>query len=229
MEGELVADRLIVKGAREHNLRSVDLDLPRDSLIVFTGLSGSGKSSLAFDTIFAEGSAGTSSHCRRMPVSSWGRWTSRTSTSSRDFHRRCRSIRSPPTATLAPRSAPSPRCTTTCGCSMRAQAHRTARYAGNGSRQTPQQIVDQVFGDAGRHAIPGLGPVVRTRKGEFVDLFDKLNTQGYSRVRVDGVVHSLTDPPKLKKQEKHDIEVVVDRLTVKASAKQRLTVPSRLR
>ena len=68
-----------------------------------------------------------------------------------------------------------------------------------------------------------LAPVVRTRKGEFVDLFDKLNTQGYSRVRVDGVVHPLTEPPTLKKQEKHDIEVVVDRLTVKASAKQRLT------
>ncbi len=69
-----------------------------------------------------------------------------------------------------------------------------------------------------------LAPVVRTRKGEFVDLFDKLNSQGYSRVRVDGVVHSLTEPPKLKKQEKkHDIEVVIDRLTVKSSAKQRLT------
>src|SRR6201994_4300865 len=80
------------------------------------------------------------------------------------------------------------------------------------ARQTPPQIVDQV-----------LAPVVRTRKGEFADLFEKLNAQGYSRVRVDGVVHPLTDPPKLKKQEKHDIEVVVDRLTVKASAKQRLT------
>ena len=68
-----------------------------------------------------------------------------------------------------------------------------------------------------------LAPVVRTRKGEFVDLFDKLNTQGYSRVRVDGVVHPLTEPPTLKKQEKHDIEVVVDRLTVKAGSKQRLT------
>ena len=68
-----------------------------------------------------------------------------------------------------------------------------------------------------------LAPVVRTRKGEFADLFEKLNSQGYSRVRVDGVVHSLTDPPKLKKQEKHDIEVVVDRLTVKPTAKQRLT------
>jgi excinuclease ABC subunit A len=91
------------------------------------------------------------------------------------------------------------------------------------ARQTPQQIVDQVLAMAEGTKFQVLAPVVRTRKGEFVDLFDKLNTQGYSRVRVDGVVHSLTEPPTLKKQEKHDIEVVVDRLTVKASSKQRLT------
>jgi excinuclease ABC subunit A len=91
------------------------------------------------------------------------------------------------------------------------------------ARQTPQQIVDQVLAMEEGTKFQVLAPVVRTRKGEFVDLFDKLNTQGYSRVRVDGVVHPLTEPPTLKKQEKHDIEVVVDRLTVKATAKQRLT------
>ncbi|MDJ0114317.1 hypothetical protein QM646_48140, partial [Rhodococcus erythropolis] len=85
------------------------------------------------------------------------------------------------------------------------------------ARQTPQQIVDQVLEMEEGIKFQVLAPVVRTRKGEFVDLFDQLNTQGYSRVRVDGVVHSLADPPKLKKQEKHDIEVVVDRLQVKAS------------
>ncbi len=91
------------------------------------------------------------------------------------------------------------------------------------ARQTPQQIVDQVLAMPEGTRFQVLAPVVRTRKGEFADLFEKLNSQGYSRVRVDGVVHPLTEPPRLKKQEKHDVEVVVDRLVVKPSAKQRLT------
>jgi excinuclease ABC subunit A len=90
-------------------------------------------------------------------------------------------------------------------------------------KQTPQQIVDQVLAMEEGRRFQVLAPVVRTRKGEFVDLFSNLQAQGYSRVMVDGTVHQLTDPPKLKKQEKHDISVVVDRLTVKESAKQRLT------
>ncbi len=91
------------------------------------------------------------------------------------------------------------------------------------AKQTPQQIVDQVLemGEGTRFQV--LAPVVRTRKGEFVDLFAELQTQGFSRARIDGKVHPLAEPPKLKKQEKHDIEVVVDRLVVKSSAKQRLT------
>jgi excinuclease ABC subunit A len=91
------------------------------------------------------------------------------------------------------------------------------------SRQTPQQIVDQVLAMEEGTRFQVLAPVVRARKGEYVDLFSSLQTQGFSRVRVDGVVHPLTEPPKLKKQEKHTIEVIVDRLTVKESAKRRLT------
>jgi excinuclease ABC subunit A len=91
------------------------------------------------------------------------------------------------------------------------------------SRQTPQQIVDQVLSMEEGTRFQVLAPVVRARKGEYVDLFSSLQTQGFSRVRVDGTVHPLTEPPKLKKQEKHTIEVIVDRLTVKESAKRRLT------
>ena len=91
------------------------------------------------------------------------------------------------------------------------------------SRQTPQQIVDQILALPEREKFQVLAPVVRTRKGEFQDLFSRLQGEGFARVRVDGSVYPLSDPPTLKKQEKHDIDVVVDRLMVKASAKQRLT------
>ncbi len=219
-----VADRLIVKGAREHNLRSVDLDLPRDSLIVFTGLSGSGKSSLAFDTIFAEGQ-------RRYveSLSAYARqFLGQMDKPDVDFIEGL----SPAVSIDQKSTNRNPR--STVGTITEVYDYLRLLYARAGTphcpvcggriaRQTPQQIVDQVLAMPEATRFQVLAPVVRTRKGEFADLFDKLNTQGYSRVRVDGVVHPLTEPPTLKKQEKHDIEVVIDRLTVKASAKQRLT------
>lgn len=219
-----MADRLIVKGAREHNLRSVDLDLPRDALIVFTGLSGSGKSSLAFDTIFAEGQ-------RRYveSLSAYARqFLGQMDKPDVDFIEGL----SPAVSIDQKSTNRNPR--STVGTITEVYDYLRLLYARAGTphcpvcgeriaRQTPQQIVDQVLAMDEGLRFQVLAPVVRTRKGEFADLFEKLNTQGYGRVRVDGVVHSLTDPPKLKKQEKHDIEVVVDRLTVKESAKQRLT------
>ena len=219
-----MTDRLVVKGAREHNLRSVDLDLPRDAMIVFTGLSGSGKSSLAFDTIFAEGQ-------RRYveSLSAYARqFLGQMDKPDVDFIEGL----SPAVSIDQKSTNRNPR--STVGTITEVYDYLRLLYARAGTphcpvcgeriaRQTPQQIVDQVLAMDEGLRFQVLAPVVRTRKGEFVDLFDKLNTQGYSRVRVDGVVHSLTDPPKLKKQEKHDVDVVVDRLTVKPSAKQRLT------
>lgn len=219
-----MADRLTVRGAREHNLKGVDLDLPRDSLIVFTGLSGSGKSSLAFDTIFAEGQ-------RRYveSLSAYARqFLGQMDKPDVDFIEGL----SPAVSIDQKSTNRNPR--STVGTITEVYDYLRLLYARAGTphcpvcggliaKQTPQQIVDQVLAMPEGTKFQVLAPVVRTRKGEFVDLFDQLNTQGYSRVRVDGVVYPLTEPPKLKKQEKHDVEVVVDRLTVKTSAKQRLT------
>lgn len=219
-----MADLLTVRGAREHNLKGVDLDLPRDSLIVFTGLSGSGKSSLAFDTIFAEGQ-------RRYveSLSAYARqFLGQMDKPDVDFIEGL----SPAVSIDQKSTNRNPR--STVGTITEVYDYLRLLYARAGTphcpvcgeliaKQTPQQIVDQVLDMEAGIRFQVLAPVVRTRKGEFVDLFDQLNTQGYSRVRVDGVVYPLTDPPKLKKQEKHDIEVVVDRLAVKPSSKQRLT------
>ncbi|PXY19332.1 excinuclease ABC subunit UvrA [Prauserella muralis] len=219
-----MADRLVVRGAREHNLRGVDLDLPRDSMIVFTGLSGSGKSSLAFDTIFAEGQ-------RRYveSLSAYARqFLGQMDKPDVDFIEGL----SPAVSIDQKSTSRNPR--STVGTITEVYDYLRLLYARAGkphcpqcgepiSKQTPQQIVDQVLDMEQGTRFQVLAPVVRGRKGEYVDLFSNLQQQGYARARVDGVVHALTDPPKLKKQEKHDIGVVIDRLTVKASAKQRLT------
>ncbi|MFD6894798.1 excinuclease ABC subunit UvrA [Rhodococcus sp. NPDC060086] len=219
-----MADRLIVRGAREHNLRGVDLDLPRDSLIVFTGLSGSGKSSLAFDTIFAEGQ-------RRYveSLSAYARqFLGQMDKPDVDFIEGL----SPAVSIDQKSTNRNPR--STVGTITEVYDYLRLLYARAGAphcpvcgekiaRQSPQQIVDQVLEMEEGLRFQILAPVVRTRKGEFVDLFEHLTVQGYSRIRVDGVVYPLSEPPKLKKQEKHDIEVVIDRLAVKPTAKQRLT------
>jgi len=219
-----VADRLIIRGAREHNLRDVNLDLPRNSLIVFTGLSGSGKSSLAFDTIFAEGQ-------RRYveSLSSYARqFLGQMDKPDVDFIEGL----SPAVSIDQKSTSRNPR--STVGTITEVYDYLRLLYSRAGephcpvcgfpiSRQTPQQIVDRVLAMEEGTRFQILAPVVRGRKGEYVDLFAELQSKGYARARVDGVVHPLTEPPKLSKQQKHTIEVVVDRLAVKASAKRRLT------
>jgi excinuclease ABC subunit A len=218
------SDRLIVRGARAHNLKNVSLDLPRDALIVFTGLSGSGKSSLAFDTIFAEGQRryveSLSAYARQFlgqmdkpDVDFIEGLSPAVSIDQKSTNRNPRSTVGTITEVydylrLLFARAGRPHCPN-CGKAI--------------AKQTPQNIVDQILAlDAGIK-FQVLAPIVRGRKGEFLDLFKDLTVQGFSRARVDGVVYPLAEVPKLKKQEKHTIEVVVDRLAVKPDAKSRLT------
>lgn len=213
-----------MRGAREHNLKNVSIELPRESLIVFTGLSGSGKSSLAFDTIFAEGQ-------RRYveSLSAYARqFLGQMDKPDVDFIEGL----SPAVSIDQKSTNRNPR--STVGTITEVYDYLRLLFARAGrphcpkcgkavSRQSPQQIVDQILTMPATTKFQVLAPVIRERKGEFVDLFAELVTQGYSRARVDGETISLSEPPKLKKQEKHTIEVVVDRLTAKAESKSRLT------
>ncbi len=219
-----VTDRLIVRGAREHNLRNINLDLPRDALIVFTGLSGSGKSSLAFDTIFAEGQ-------RRYveSLSAYARqFLGQMDKPDVDFIEGL----SPAVSIDQKSTSRNPR--STVGTITEIYDYLRLLYARVGhphcpvcgepiSRQSPQQIVDRLLALPEGTRFQVLAPVVRGRKGEYVDLFRQLAGQGLSRVRVDGEVHQLLSPPALEKQKKHSIDVIVDRLSAKPSIKQRLT------
>ncbi|MDZ7577599.1 MAG: excinuclease ABC subunit UvrA [Candidatus Nanopelagicales bacterium] len=219
-----MADRLVVRGAREHNLKNISLDLPRNALIVFTGLSGSGKSSLAFDTIFAEGQ-------RRYveSLSSYARqFLGQMDKPDVDFIEGL----SPAVSIDQKSTSRNPR--STVGTITEVYDYLRLLFARIGkphcpvcgdaiARQTPQQIVDRVLEMPEGTRFQVLSPLVRERKGEYADLFRQLQSQGYARVRVDGVPHSLTEPPALRKQDKHSIDVVVDRLVVKPDAKQRIT------
>ncbi|MCU1437777.1 MAG: excinuclease subunit UvrA [Naasia sp.] len=213
-----------MRGARVHNLKDVDLEIPRDSLVVFTGLSGSGKSSLAFDTIFAEGQ-------RRYveSLSAYARqFLGQVDRPDVDFIEGL----SPAVSIDQKSTNRNPR--STVGTITEIYDYMRLLWARIGvphcpicgeviSRQTVQQIADQLMRLETGTRFQVTAPVVQQRKGEFVDLFKELSAKGYSRAMVDGTVAQLSDPPKLKKQFKHDISVVVDRLVASEDLLTRLT------
>ena len=225
MPGKLdVKNRLIVRGAREHNLKDVHLDLPRDAMIVFTGLSGSGKSSLAFDTIFAEGQR---------------RYVESLSTYARQFLGQLDKPDVDAIEGLAPAVAidqkpasASPR--STVGTITEIYDFLRLLWARIGqphcpvcgepvNRRTPQQIVDDLLSRPEGARFYVLAPVFPGGEGGYAALFGGLQAKGYARVRIDGTVYPLTEVPELGDQDPHPVDVVVDRLTVKASSRARLT------
>ena len=216
--------RLSVRGARVHNLRNVDLEIPRDSLVVFTGLSGSGKSSLAFDTIFAEGQ-------RRYieSLSAYARqFLGQVDRPDVDFIEGL----SPAVSIDQKSTNRNPR--STVGTITEIYDYMRLLWARIGiphcaecgekiSRQTVQQIADQLMTLETGTRYQIVSPVISQKKGEFVDLFKELASNGYSRAIVDGNQIQLSDPPTLKKQIKHDIAVIVDRLVAADDVLTRLT------
>ncbi|MDG2908765.1 MAG: excinuclease ABC subunit UvrA [Acidimicrobiales bacterium] len=219
-----MSERLVVRGAREHNLRDIDLDLPRDRLIVFTGISGSGKSSLAFDTIYAEGQ-------RRYveSLSSYARqFLGQMDKPDVDFIEGLS-----PAISIDQKSASrNPR--STVGTITEVYDYLRLLYARIGVphdpetgerlvRQTPQQIVDRVLELEEGTRFQVLAPVVRGRKGTYDTLLSDLASQGFSRAIVDGELHELTDDVDLVRYEQHTIQVVVDRLVLREGIERRLT------
>ncbi len=217
-------EKIVIKGAREHNLANVDLELPRDQLIVFTGISGSGKSSLAFDTIYAEGQ-------RRYveSLSAYARqFLGQMDKPDVDFIEGLSPAISidQKTASRNPRS--------TVGTVTETHDYLRLLYARIGiphcpddgsvvARQTPQQIVDQILNLEEGSRFQVLAPVVQGRKGEYEALLADLMKDGFSRARIDGEVRDLAEDIKLDRYFQHTIEVVVDRLVRKAGIEQRLT------
>jgi excinuclease ABC subunit A len=218
-----MADKIIIKGAREHNLKNINLTIPRDKLVVMTGLSGSGKSSLAFDTIYAEGQR---------------RYVESLSAYARQF---LGQMSKPdvdhidglsPAISIDQKSASkNPR--STVGTITEIYDYLRLLYARVGvphcykcgkkiKKQTAEQIIDQILTLKKGTKFQVLAPVIRGRKGEYQKLFEEAKREGFTRLRVDGKVVSVEEPVKLKRYQAHDIDIVVDRLVMKEGLRKRL-------
>ncbi len=217
-------EKIIIKGAREHNLKNVNLELPRNKFVVFTGISGSGKSSLAFDTLYAEGQR---------------RYVESLSAYARQFLEQMQKpdvdyIEGLSPAISIDQKAPSKNPRSTVGTVTEIYDYLRLLFASIGiphcpkcgrviERQTPGQIADQVLKKIEGMQIQILAPAVRGRKGEYKSLLEDIRKDGFGRVRIDGKIHDLSLTISLDKKKKHTIEIVVDRLKVKPDAKKRLT------
>ena len=217
-------DKIIIKGAKEHNLKNINLEIPRDKLVVITGLSGSGKSSLAFDTLYAEGQR---------------RYVESLSSYARQFlglmeKPDVESIEGLSPAISIDQKTTSKNPRSTVGTVTEIYDYIRLLYARVGTpycpncgkkieKQSIDQIVDNVMKIKEGARIQILAPVVRGRKGEYTKLFEDLQKDGFARVRVDGEIYDLSDEIKIDKNKKHEIEVVVDRLVIKEDIVGRLT------
>ncbi len=215
--------RISIRGARTHNLKNIDLDIPRNQLVVITGLSGSGKSSLAFDTLYAEGQR---------------RYVESLSSYARQFLGRLDKpdvdlIEGLSPAISIEQKATSHNPRSTVGTVTEIHDYLRLLYARAGTphcpehglplaAQTVSQMVDAVLALPEDTRLMLLAPVARQKKGEFTELFAQMQAQGYVRFRVDGQIHEHENLPALKKTEKHDVDVVIDRLKVRPDAQQRL-------
>lgn len=218
------SNEIVIKGAREHNLKNVDVTIPRDKLIVLTGLSGSGKSSLAFDTIFADGQR---------------RYMESLSSYARQFLGQMEKPDVDSITGLSPAISIDQKTTSknprsTVGTVTEIYDYLRLLYARIGvphcpvcgkeiRQQTIDQIVDKIMELDQGTKFQLLAPIVRGRKGEYRKELDQARKSGYARVRIDGIVYDLSEEIKLEKNKKHTIEIVVDRLVIKPDIKSRLT------